>query len=391
MKNASGLCASARVALSGIAVCAILATGVAYGAESNEPVIVPVILPLTGPGAFLGGSERQSFEILEREANRTGGIRNRPLHFTFADDQGNPQIAVQLFSAAVASGAHAVLGGAFSATCKATAPLAEENRVVFYCLTSAIIPNSGGYVFSAYYYPIDLLAATLAYLRSHGMTSFAMLVGTDASGQEVDNKLDTMLRRPEISGLQVVAHEHFEAGAVSVAAQMTKIAAAHPQALVVWSATGSQTALRAMHDLGLDVPVALNPANMTYTAMTQFAGLLPTHLYFASGRWASGPAGASRNQIAGFFSAFKAAGIAPDAGSNIGWDTGWIVISALRAVGPTATGSQVHAYIEALHDFAGTNGSYDFRSHDQRGLDTKNIIVTEWSPAKNAWVSVGTR
>lgn len=366
----------------------VAATTLGASAADTAPVTIPVMLPLTGPGAFLGSAEKTGFDVLERELNRTGGIQGRPVRFSYLDDQGNPQVAVQLFAQAASGGTHAVFGGAFSATCKALAPLAEDKRIVLYCLSSGLRPTPGSYTFSAYFYPLDVLARELRYFRERGWTKLAMLVGTDASGQEVDQNYKAMLAQPQLSGLQLVAYERYDPSAVSVTAQVAKINAAKPQAFVVWSGTGMQLSFRALTDSGLDWPVGVNPALQTFAAMNQFADVLPKRLFFANGRWAAAGStgGAVNAEIVRFYDAFRSAKIAPDVGMNLPWDPGLIVAAALRKLGPNADGTQIHAYIESLHDFPATNGRYDFRTRDQRGITPESLIVTEWSPAKNAWV-----
>lgn len=375
-----------RVGLAVVAGAVLAAAG-ARAAE-NAPVTIPVILPLTGPAAFVGASEQQSFQIFEKQVDQTGGIRNRPLRFSFMDDQGNPQVAVQLFQSAVASGAQVIFGGAFSATCKASAPLAEQSSgVVFYCLSTAIRPPAGSYVFTAYYHPNDVLEKMLAYFRSRGLSRVAILLGTDATGQEVDANLKTMLAQPDLKGVQVVALDHYDPAAVSISAQMAKIAAARPQALAVWAAGGIQTVFRAVHDGALDIPVTISPAFMVYSEMKQWADILPKHLYFAAGTWAAyAEKGSGPGAVGRFYQAYKQSGVAPDMGSDLGWDPALIVVEALRKVGPDAKAAQIHDYIEGLRGFSGTNGSYDFRTRDQRGISLSNMIVTEWSPAKSTWV-----
>lgn len=361
----------------------------AASAPTGAPVEIPAILPLSGPGASTGGPIQQALQALEREVNATGGIRDRPLRFVFSDDQTSPQVAVQLFDGAVARGAQAVIGGAYSATCKATAPLAQQKGPVFYCLSPALQPTRGGYVFSSYYYPLDLLEKTLAYFHQKGWNRVAFLISTDASGQEVDGRLDEILGLQKIRGLQVAAHEHFAPADVTLSAQVAHIAASKPQAIVIWAAGGIPAALRSLHDAGLDLPTAVTPSLQVYSAMTQFSAILPSRLYFGCGKWAQYPdirPGPIKEALARYFATFKSAGVAPDTGAALAWDPGLILVSALRALGPDAGAAQIHAYIENLRGFAGTNGSYDFRSGDQRGLNEDDAIVTVWSPEKGTWV-----
>src|ERR1700722_3565470 len=87
-------------------------------AADTPNVDVPVVVPLTGGAAFLGQTMEAGLRLLEQRVNNSGGIRNRPLHFTFLDDQGQPQLAVQLINQLLPQHPPVILGGALGATCK---------------------------------------------------------------------------------------------------------------------------------------------------------------------------------------------------------------------------------------------------------------------------------
>jgi len=365
-----------------------LSAAPARSAVSGPAVEIPVILPLTGYGSVVGGPEKDGFQALAQYVNSTGGIQNRPLHFSYFDDQSNPQVGVQLFNQINAGGPQVVFGGAFSANCKAIAPLAEQKGPVLYCLSPAIQPTRGSFVFSSYYYPVDLCEKSISYFHKRGWNRIAFLISTDSSGQEIDSHLDAILNTPSVKGVEAVAHEHFDPNSVSVAAQVAKIRAANPQAIVIWTAAGTATAFRGLAAAGLDIPVAINPA-FSYAAMRQYTGILPKELYFAMGRWAQYPdipAGPIKNQLVTYFAALKAAGVVSDGGEALVWDPGRIVVDALRKFGPDAKAAQIHDYIEQVRGFAGINGFYDFRTGDQRGLNIDESVMTVWSPSKGTWV-----
>src|SRR5579862_6868797 len=65
-------------------------------AQAAETFEIPVIATLTGGGAFVGAYMKQNLGAFESLANKQGGIRGRPIHFIFQDDQSTPQVAVQL-------------------------------------------------------------------------------------------------------------------------------------------------------------------------------------------------------------------------------------------------------------------------------------------------------
>jgi branched-chain amino acid transport system substrate-binding protein len=242
-------------------------------------------------------------------------------------------------------------------------------------------------VFSSNIHPVDLSDATFRYFQSRGWTNIALLMSTDASAAEVVAGVDRLMAK--YPKLHVVAYERFSPADTSVSAQITKIEAAHPQAMLIWAGTGIPVTFHGLSDAGNTMPIATSNSIMLYSAMDQFASILPGQLYFAAPKWAAYPAvsaGPVRDALVTYFNAFKAAGIKPDMGQDTAWDPALIVVSALRALGPDAKATQIHDYIENLHDFAGANGYYDFRTGDQRGLTGNDIVMARWNPAAHTWV-----
>ena len=374
-----------RIALA-VALALLPLAGTAQTA--GAPVELTAILPLTGPGALIGASQQQGLQVLETYVNAGGGIRKRPLHIRFLDDQTNPQVAVQLFSGVAATGAQVVIAGSFSGMCKAIMPLAQEKGPVTYCLSPAVRPPRGSMVFSSNIHPLDLSDASLHYFNLRGWKNIALLMSTDASGQEVEGGLDRILAK--YPNLHVVAHERFNPADVSVSAQISKIGGAHPQAMLIWAAAGIPTTFHALHDAGSTIPIATSNSLMLYSAMQQFGSILPAQLYFAAPKWAAYSkvgAGPVHDALKTYFAAFKASGVKPDMGQDTAWDPGMIIVQALRKLGPDAKAEQIRDYIEELHGFAGANGFYDFRTGDQRGLNPNDTSMATWSPKRQTWVA----
>ena len=66
---------------------------VAAQQPAGEPIKVGAVLSLTGPGAGLGGPERNGIQLAEKRINERGGIRGRPLKIIIEDDGSKPDIA----------------------------------------------------------------------------------------------------------------------------------------------------------------------------------------------------------------------------------------------------------------------------------------------------------
>lgn len=114
--------------LSWLATTMLACSSLAFAAE---PFNIDVVLPLTGPAAFLGKAEQVALQRAEASLAKTDGIGGRPIKFVLHDDQSSPQVAVQLASQIVASKAPVVLGSAVVAMCNAMAPLMRKGPVLY--------------------------------------------------------------------------------------------------------------------------------------------------------------------------------------------------------------------------------------------------------------------
>ncbi len=330
-------------------------------AADAPSVDVPVVVPLTGGAAFLGQTMQAGLRLLEQRVNASGGIRNRPLRFVFLDDQGQPQLAVQVMNQLLAQHPPVILAGALGATCKSVMPLVEQNGPVLYCLTPAVVPTPGSYVFSAGVYPGDEVRAAFRFFRDRGWTRIAFLTSTDASGEEADGNMVRDSQAPENRALQVVAHERFNPNDINAAAQVARIKAAGAQAMILWASPGVlAAAFHSINDDGLDIPVLVSDSIMSYSIMDQFAAFLPKQLYFASSSWAGASIlapGPQRTNNQAVYAAFRAANVPTDTGPTQPWDAAAIVIDALRKAGPDAGARAVRDAIESLHGYAGHHGN----------------------------------
>jgi branched-chain amino acid transport system substrate-binding protein len=236
---------------------------------ADEPVEINAIVPMTGGAAFIGKGYSAAFTALETYVNKHGGIGGRPLKFIVQDDQSNPQTSVQLFSALIDKKVPVVLGAALVAECNAMKAMLKDGPLL-YCLTPAVHPEAGSYVFSADPSTNDQLAASIHYFRARGLNRIAIITSTDASGQDADTTIAGAMAVPMNRGVSEVAHEHFNVTDLSVQAQIERIKATNPQVLIAWTTgTPFATILRAVNDSGLQIPVYTNAGNLTYGQMLQ--------------------------------------------------------------------------------------------------------------------------
>jgi len=377
-----------RLLLAGALVVALaVAPRSGYAADPFE---IDAIVDLSGPAAFTGHDSSLSIAAVEGIINQSGGINGRQVKIVIHDDQTDPKVAVQLVNGLIAQHRAVVLGPSIAATCAAVEPLIKDS-IVAYCLSPAIHPQLGEYLFSTSTESTVQFTAIASYFAKRGYAKVATITATDTTGQDGDRSMDAAVAK--VKGIELVDREHFAPGDISVAAQISRVKSSGAQALVAWS-TGSPlgTILHAMADVGLDIPILTTGGNMSYAQLKQYAGITPKNLLFTS-LVALTPELVSdrttKNAIATFDRALAGQGVmVPGFTNQTAWDPALIVVSGFRKIGTSATPLQIRDYIAGLHGFVGVNGPYDFTTHPQRGLGGEAVVIARWDPAREKFEAV---
>ena len=359
---------------------------------STNPIILNANVPLTGGAAFIGKSLQDSFRAAEIFINSTGGIHGRPLKIVAADTQTSGSVGLQLTQDYIAKRVPFYIEGGPSPICNASMPVVAKSGPVQYCLSPAIHPVPNGYVFSASVASADVQRVAIRYFRLRGWKRMAMISATDASGSDLETQTMAALSLPENRDVELVAREKFAPTDLTVAAQISRIQAAKPQAILVW-ATGTPvaTVMRGLNDAGNALPVQVPSSILIYAQLAAYASFLPKELFFTTqlaltpGQTPPGPV---RDAQTAYVKAFKAIDARPDAATNLAWDPVMIYADALRHLHPDPTAEEIRDYILHLHGWVGANGVFDFGNGDQRGVGENALDVAQLDNAKLTWVRV---
>ena len=362
-------------------------------AYADEPYHIPVILSLSGNAAFLGQGIQKSFDALADLVNKDGGINGRSVKLDYHDDESTPQTAVQIASAIIADHPPVILGPVLNATCSGVAPLLQAGPVD-YCLSPAVHPDAGSFMFTASDDGFDQTAAGIRYFRMKGWTKLATLDNTDATGQSDYRDVDHAMTLPENAGVTLVRRDRFNPTDVSVAAQLERIKASGAQAIITgMTGAAAGMVLHGMVQGGIDLPISLLSGNESVAQMEQLKDFLPPGLVLTSAAFPEHDGITKLDPRVekaqhDMFQLFREHGIDVDNSVATSWDAGLIVVAALRQLGPSATAEQIRSYIANLTDFAGVDGLYDFHANPQRGLGKDSAIIVRFDAQHRSWVWV---
>jgi branched-chain amino acid transport system substrate-binding protein len=359
--------------------------------RAADPYDIQAILPLTGQAAFIGKGDVNALNAIQALINKQGGIGGRPINFVVQDDQSQPAVAVQLLTRVLSMNVPLVVGSTLGGICNAMAPLVKDGPVEI-CFSPAFKATPAAFTFSAGVGTPDLMRAGMRFLIGRGYRRVALITSTDATGQDADQNVASVLALPENKSLTVVATEHFGINDISVSAQMARIKAANADVVIAWT-TGNPfgTVLHGAADAGLSVPIFTTNGNMSFDQLKQYAPIMPKELLFPGLPSLTPdqlPNGPLKRAVATFRAAFAGNPNQPGAGENQVWDLTLIMMDGLRKLGLNATAAQLRDYALNVKGYTGIYGPFDFTANPGRGVGIDGVIIQRWDSAKNTFVAV---
>jgi branched-chain amino acid transport system substrate-binding protein len=226
--GASGLAGVLSVALAAGTLIAGLSCQ-----SSPRTIPIGVYLPLTGPQGSFGESIKNGVEMALLEINSAGGVKGKILDPTILDDQGDPDRARDNVRRLIENvRVAAILGGALSGSSLAAAPICQEHGVpmVSPSSTNPEVTKAGDFITRVCY--VDSFQgtamATFAY-TSLGLKKVAIMSKKDDGYSEglAEYFAPTFVRL----GGEVVAQADFSDDPERLAARLSEISAASPEAV----------------------------------------------------------------------------------------------------------------------------------------------------------------
>ena len=229
----------------------------AAGGSAAADLKIGVAEALSGPAGQYGLSIRNGFQLAADEINAAGGIGGNKIAMVIEDEQGKKEQAIDVFKKLIFQDkVLMVFGPTLSNSAQAADPIAQGAKVVAFGTSNTAdgITSIGDYVFRNSVTEADVLPETLRVAVKHaGIKKVAVLYGNDdvftKSGYDAFKKALDDLKIP------VTTTETFAKGDVDFKAQLTKIKATNPDAIVLSAliAEGAPIMVQA-RQLGIDLP-----------------------------------------------------------------------------------------------------------------------------------------
>ncbi|WP_374619533.1 ABC transporter substrate-binding protein [Pandoraea sp.] len=341
---------------------AIVATGMVAAAHAAD-LKIGVAEALSGGAAQYGAAIKNGFQLAADEINAAGGVNGNKLVLQVEDEQGKKEEAINVFKKLIFQDkVLMVFGPTLSNSAQAADPIAQAGKTVAFGTSNTAdgITSIGDFIFRNSVTEADVLPETIKVATKHtGIKKVAVLYGNDdvftKSGYDNFKKALADLKIP------VMTTETFAKGDVDFKAQLTKIKASNPDAIVLSAliAEGAPIMVQA-RQLGINVPFiggnGMNSVKVFDLAKGSSDGL-----------WVGSPWSIENNTPANtkFISAYKAKyNVAPDQFAAQAYDAMYIAASAIKNV---KLWGNLEADRKALRDalpkvtYDGATGKFAFR------------------------------
>jgi len=240
--------------ISAVALAAALSLG---AAQAADPIKIGVAEALSGGAAQYGISIRNAFQMASEEINAAGGVNGRQIELVIEDEQGKKDEAINAFKKLIFQDKALMLfGPTLSNSAAAADPIAQAAHIVVFGTSNTAdgITTIGDHVFRNSVTEADVLPVTISVAAKVAkVKKVAVMYGND----DVFTKsgYDAFKKALEDQKMPVTTTQTFAKGDVDFKAQLTKIKATNPDAVVLSAliAEGAPIMVQA-RQLGLNVP-----------------------------------------------------------------------------------------------------------------------------------------
>jgi branched-chain amino acid transport system substrate-binding protein len=339
-----------------------VASGISFAAQAAE-LKIGAAHALSGPAAQYGQAIRNGLVLAADEINEAGGIKGNTIYLQVEDEQGKKEQATDVFKKFIFQDKVLMLfGPTLSGSAQAVDPVAQAAKVVVFGTSNTAegITSIGDYVFRNSVTEADVLPEALKVASKHvSLKKVAILYGND----DVFTKsgYDSFKKALEDLKIGVATTETFAKGDVDFKAQLTKIKASNPDAIVLSAliAEGAPIMVQA-RQLGITVPF-IGGNGMNSVKVFDLAKDKSDNLWVGSPWSLSSNTKENQHFVVAYTKKYKAA---PDQFAAQAYDGMHIAAQALRKInitGNLATDRQ--ALRDALPSvtWVGATGAFKFR------------------------------
>ncbi len=359
---------------------AVLGLLFASPAFSKEPYKIGGIFSVTGRASFLGDPEKRSMEMAVAAINEAGGIDGHPLEAVIYDTEADPTKAVMAVTKLINKDqVIAIIGPSTTPATLAVIPVVERAQIpLISCaagnkITQPVKP----WVFKTAQSDVLAVAAIYDHMKNHGIRKIGILTVANAFGESGKVQLE---EQADAFGLTVAKAESFGAKDTDMTAQLTKIRAEKPDAVVCWGTNpGPAVVTKNVEQLGMTAALyqshgVASPKFIELAGKAAEGVLLPTgKILVADLLPADDP---QKAVLLDYIQKYESTFNLPVSGfGGYAYDGVKILERALKGSGGDK--EKIRKALENLTGYVGISGAFNFSATEHNGLDASAFVMVE--------------
>jgi branched-chain amino acid transport system substrate-binding protein len=244
--------------IGGICASAVAGLSRTVRAQAKAPIKIGAFGPMSGNAAAQGQSIREAVEMVVNIKNASGGVIGLPVEAIIGDDAGKPEeAAVVARRFATRDQVTLAIGSVSSPASLAAAQVFREEelpQIVVSGTAQRITTQGNEWVFRSAVPDRKLVGDMVEFIneRMPKLKRFGFLYVNDDFGK---GGFDAFVDAGKKHGMSITAEERYSRGDLDFTAQLTRIRASNPDALVEWSRyTEGALIHRQIKQMGWELP-----------------------------------------------------------------------------------------------------------------------------------------
>ncbi|GFO63303.1 ABC transporter substrate-binding protein [Geomonas paludis] len=357
-------------AVIGITMLLLCSASAAFAAA---PIKIGGLFAVTGPASFLGEPEKNTLELLVKEANAKGGINGSKIELFIYDTGGDATKAVQLANKLIKNDkVVAIIGPSTTGESMAVIPVAEKEQIPLVSCAAGIKITDPvkKWVFKT---PAnDHVAAEKILIQAEKLKqkNIALITVSDSFGSSGREQLKQMAAK---RGFKIVADEVYSPKDTDMTPQLTKIKAAKPDAIICWGTNpGPAIITRNIQQLGIKTQVYQSHGVASKKYIELATAQAAEGIMLPAGKLAVfdllKPSDPQAKLLKDYNTDYKKSyGVEASTFGGYAYDGFQLVAAAIRK--GAATAAQIRDGIEKNGRMVGVSGIFKMTPTDHNGLD----------------------
>ncbi|MGD9731180.1 MAG: ABC transporter substrate-binding protein [Desulfamplus sp.] len=364
-------------------LCVMLMVGLFIGTSpvsASSVYKIGGIFDSTGPASFLGDPEKKTMEMMVEQINAAGGIDGKKVEAVIYDSEGDPAKAVSAVNKLLhKDNVLAIIGPSTTPTTLAIVNFVEKAKVpLISCaagieITSPVKP----WVFKTAQSDLLAVAAIYKTMQAKGIKKIAIITVANAFGESGKNQL---VSQAKAFGIEVVMQESFGPNDTDTTAQLTKIKAALPDAVVCWGTNpGPAVVAKNVKQLKIDIPLyqshgVASPKFIELASDSAEGIILPTGKILVTKLLADDD---PQKKILEKYESDYSAKFKSNVSGFGGYAYDAMLILANAVKGSGGDKEKIRAALESTQKYVGVSGEFNFSATDHNGLSSDAFVMVQ--------------